>query len=236
MTIEELIKKLGLDETNAEILRKFAADKDAEITKKVADLNAAKTKVKDEAKKAKELATKMETVYDTLGIEPDTEDIEEAIQAALKGQSNDPALQKQINKLKSKIADQEKEFNDKFTQERGKRFENMKRAALIEALTANDADDPALLVDLLINKVKVNEEDETLTFNDDKNSKVGDYVKEFLVAHPKLVANKQNAGAGGVPGGNTGAPDNENQAFAKKMAESNKVSADSVKALDSYFA
>ena len=237
MGIEELIKALGLDEANAAVLRKFVAEKDGEILKKTTDLTVLKAKNKGDSSKVKELEQKLEAVYDTLGIDEDTEDIEEAIESALKGKSNDPALQKQINKLKTKIADQEKDFNAKFTEERNKRFDNMKRSALLEALSANDADDPNLLVDMLLNKIVVNEDDESMTFNDDKNSKIGDYVKEFLTAHPKLVTNNQNSGAGSLFNGSAKGGKSEETDFAKKLAESNNANSESAtKALESYFA
>lgn len=236
MGVEELIKKLNLDETNAALLRKFAADKDAEITKKVSDLTVLKAKYKNDAGKVRELEKKLESIYDTLGIDEDAEDIGEAVETALKGKSNDPALQKQINKLKNKIAEQEKDFNAKFADERGKRFDGMKRAALMEALAANDAEDPALLVDLLISKVVVNDEDESLAFNDDKNSKIEDYVKEFLEAHPKMVANRQAPGGGSLLGGQSGPAGSEGLDFAKKLAESNNTNTEAAKVLENYFA
>lgn len=237
MTIDELIKALGLDEANAAVLRKFVATQEKTITDKAADIKVLKAQTKGDAGKIKTLQERVEKFQDALGIDADVEDIEESIKSVMKEKTADPALQKQITNLKEKLRVKDEEHNSTLSEERGKRFDGMKRTALLEALGKNNADDPNLLVDMLIGKIVVNEDDESLAFNDDKNSKIDDYVKEFLTAHPKLIANIQKPGAGSLLGANGGASnDNESTEYAKKLAESgNSNSTENAKALEGYF-
>lgn len=237
MTIEEILKALESVQDGGkyvEGLKKLVADKDNEISKKASDLSTVKIKAKADGEKLKELSTKLEKFYDTLGIDDSTDDIEKSIETIMKSKSNDPALQTQVSKLKAKLATQEQEFNSKLGEEKSKRFEGLKRTALLEALTANDANEPNLLVDMLINKIVINEDDESMNFNDDKNSKVGDYVKEFLAAHPILIANTQKNGAGSLLGNINGKDGKENTEFAERLGKSNNTG-DTTKALESYF-
>lgn len=237
MTFEEILKALESLQDGSkyvEGLKKLVADKDNEISKKASDLSTVKIKAKADGEKLKELSTKLEKFYDALGLDDSTDDIEKSIETIMKSKSNDPALQTQVNKLKAKLATQEQEFNSKLGEEKSKRFEGLKRTALLEALTANDANEPNLLVDMLINKIVINEDDESMNFNDDKNSKVGDYVKEFLAAHPILIANTQKNGAGSLLGSINGKDGKENTEFAQNLAKNNNTG-DNAKALESYF-
>lgn len=238
MTLEQIIALLEkTDAAAAKALRDFVAAKEGEITKAKGDVKALKTKAKEEAEKATAASEKAEKVLEALGVDVDADDLDEAISKALKDKSADPALQKQIAKLKGKLSEQDTTYKSQLAEERGKRFDGMKRTKLMEALTKNNADDPTLIVDMLFGKMLVNEEDESITFNDDKNSKVEDFVKEFLTAHPKLVANTQNPGAGSLLPGSVGGPGNDNAdvAFVKSLAKGNAQADGDAKALAGYF-
>lgn len=240
LTLEQIIALLEkTDPAAAKALQDFVAAKDGEITKVKNDLTSLKTKLKEDTDKAAAASEKAEKVLEAFGVDADIdpEGLAEAIGKALKDKSMDPALQKQITKLKGKLSEQDASYKSQLAEERGKRFDGMKRTALMEALTKNNADDPTLIVDMLLGKMIVNEADESITFNDDKNSKVDDFVKEFLTAHPKLVANTQNPGAGSLLTGSAGGTGNDSAdvAFVKSLAKGNAQAESDAKALDNYF-
>ena len=78
----------------------------------------------------------------------------------------------------------------------------MIKNALLSELTAQNAVDPATLVDMFRTTVKVGDDD-SLTFGEDGKS-VKDGVSAWLQAHPVFVSNKQKAGAGGGNNSNAG--------------------------------
>jgi hypothetical protein len=240
LTLEQIIALLETtDAAAAKALRDFVTAKDGEISKAKGDLKTLKIKAKEDFDKATASSERAEKVLEALGVDVDADDdsLDEAISKALKDKSADPALQKQIAKLKGKLSEQDTAHKAQIADERGKRFDGMKRTTLMEALTKNNADDPSLIVDMLLGKMVVSDEDESITFNDDKNSKVDDFVKEFLTAHPKLVANTQNPGAGSLLPGNKGGAgdDSPDVAFVKSMAKENAQSEGNAKALAGYF-
>jgi len=239
LTFEQIVALLEkTDAAAAKALRDFVAAKDGEISKVKGDFKTLKTKAKDDADKATAANEKAEKVLEALGVDvdADADDLDDAISTALKDKSVDPALQKQIAKLKGKLSEQETTYKTQLADERGKRFDGMKRTTLMEALAKNNADDPSLIVDMLLGKMVVSDEDESITFNDDKNSKVDDFVKDFLTAHPKLVANTQNPGAGSLLGNKGGVGDDSpDVAFVKSLAKGNEQSEGNAKALAGYF-
>ena len=184
-------------------------------------------KLNDEAKKHKTdmaaLTGKVEKFADALGVSEDSETLDDDIAAALKtkGGTGDAALQKKIDRLTRQLADKTKELTEQLTAERGKRHESMIKNALLSELTAQNAVDPATLVDMFRNSVKVGEDD-TLTFGDDGKT-VKDGVSAWLQAHPVFVSNNQKAGAGG---GNNGGAGGNNQLvdMVKSMGKNAAVS------------
>lgn len=158
-------------------------------------------KLQDEAKANKsklELATaKIEKFADALGVSEESETLDDDIASALKtkGGNGDALLQKKIDRLTKQLADKTKDLTEQLTAERSKRHESMIKSALLSELTAQNAVEPATLIDMFRSSVKVGEDD-TLTFGDDGKT-VKDGVSAWLQAHPAFVSNKQKAGAGG---------------------------------------
>lgn len=205
---------------NFEELRKFLeAQKDGKSYLEALDAhlesltNAAKAdkatikKLTDEAKENKaklEAATgKIEKFADALGVQEDSETLDDDIAAALKnkGGNGDPSLQRKIDRLTKQLTDKTKELTDQLNTERSKRHDAMITSALVKELTDANASDPAVLVDLFRKSVRVNEDD-TLTFGE--NGTIKDGVAAWLKDHPKFVNNDQKPGAGGAGGGGGG--------------------------------
>ena len=241
MTWEEILAILAKADNGAaavEALRKIHTENANALVKAKADAKKTKDESKEFNTKLTAAQERAEKVFEALGVDvdADADDLDDAISKALKDKSADPALQKQIAKLKGKLSEQETTYKTQLADERGKRFDGMKRTTLMEALAQNNADDPSLIVDMLLGKMVVSDEDESITFNDDKNSKVDDFVKDFLTAHPKLVANTQNPGAGSLLGNKGGVGDDSpDVAFVKSLAKGNEQSEGNAKALAGYF-
>jgi hypothetical protein len=162
-------------------------------------------KLKDEAKenktKIEAINAKVEKFADALGVSEDSETLDDDIAAALKtkGDKADPALQRKIDRLTKQLNDTQKNLTDQLTAERGKRHESMIKNALLSELTAQNAVDPATLVDMFRSGIQV-AEDDTMSFTADGKS-IKDGVAAWLQAHPVFVANNQKQGAGGAGGG-----------------------------------
>jgi len=241
LTWEEILAILAKADNGAaavEALRKIHTENANALVKAKADAKKTKDESKEFNTKLTAAQERAEKVFEALGVDvdADADDLDDAISKALKDKSADPALQKQIAKLKGKLSEQETTYKTQLADERGKRFDGMKRTTLMEALAQNNADDPSLIVDMLLGKMVVSDEDESITFNDDKNSKVDDFVKDFLTAHPKLVANTQNPGAGSLLGNKGGVGDDSpDVAFVKSLAKGNEQSESNAQALAGYF-
>ena len=158
-------------------------------------------KLQEEVKANKEkldvASRKLEKFADALGVSEESETLDEDIVSALKakGGSGAALLQKKIDRLTKQLADKTKDLTAQLVAERAKRHESMIKSALLSELTAQNAVDPATLIDIFRNSVRVGEDD-SLTYGEDGKS-VKDGVAEWLNAHPAFVSNKQKAGAGG---------------------------------------
>lgn len=242
MTLEEIIKLLSTLENGAEAV----ADLDAIISthetannKLKADLKAMKESQKKDKATLDKANGLVEKLCSAIGVDEDDEDIDASIEKALKEKSADPALNKRIAKLEKKLTDTEANYKSQLEGEKTKRYDGMKRNALMESLVKNNAADPELLLDMLVGKMKVDDADESITFDDDKTPCVDDYVKHFLTAHPRLLKNMQSGGAnsfgngGDSPQGASG--DNNVEIFAKNLAAGNANSAEQTAVLKNYF-
>lgn len=158
-------------------------------------------KLQDESKANKDkldaVNAKLEKFADALGVSEESETLDDDIANALKnkGGNGDALLQKKVDRLTKQLADKTKDLTEQLNVERGKRHESMIKSALLSELTAQNAVEPATLINMFRNEVKV-AEDDTLTFGED-NKSIKDGVSAWLQAHPAFVSNKQKSGAGG---------------------------------------
>ncbi len=243
MTWEEILAILAKAENGAaavEALKKIDTENRNALTKAKTDAKKAKDTLKESDTKLTAAQERAEKVLEAIGVDSDADDgdLDEAIQTALKSKSADPALTKRIAKLEKKMSEQDASYKSQLSEERGKRYDGMKRTALMEALVKNNADDPNFILDMLIGKMTVNEDDESIVFNDDKTPEVDGYVKSFLEAHPKLAKDTQNTGAGSLGAGgrvNSSGKEDPDVTFAKGLAHNNAPTEGAAKALDTYF-
>jgi hypothetical protein len=243
LTWDEILAVLAKAENGAaavEALKKIDTENRNALMKAKTDAKKAKDTLKESDTKLTAAQERAEKVLEAIGVDSDADDgdLDEAIQTALKSKSADPALTKRIAKLEKKMSEQDASYKSQLSEERGKRYDGMKHTALMEALVKNNADDPNLILDMLIGKMTVNEDDESIVFNDDKTPEIDGYVKSFLEAHPKLVKDTQNPGAGSLHAGGQGSSGGGNDpdvAFVEKLASNGAKSEGDAKALAGYF-
>lgn len=239
MTLAEFIAslaKLPDGEKLVENLNAIIAVKDGDLTKAKNELKTTKSAVKESETKLKTTTERLTKLQDHLGIDDDTEDLDDALANASKSKSKggDEALLKRLQKLEKDRAKDKTDSDALLASERGKRHEAIKSQAIITALTAGKAIKPEKLIALLQNSVKVNEDD-TLTFTDENGSelKVDEGIAAWLKTNPEFVSNTQQPGSGSA-GGNGGAGGGND--FAKNLAiENSKASEVASKGQETYF-
>jgi alanyl-tRNA synthetase len=235
VTLEELLALLATTPQGskaAEALKALIAAKDAELTKKGTQYKTLTQTLKTTEDALKAANARLERFYDHTGIADDVEDLEaaladlkeketEALKNGGKGTPEISQLQKDIAKLQRdlKKATEAQAASEKTAiEERGKRQTSERNRALLAALTENKAARPDLLVKILAEKVKVNDDDSLAYIKDDgEEVEIGAGVKAWLDANPDQVVNPQNPGAGGGAGG--GGKVGDAGAFGKSLAE-----------------
>lgn len=233
MNFEEALAKLaeiGTDKELLDALKDARKDFDAKLSKEKDTAKKAKEEAKEASDKLEAAKARAEKALDAIGIDASTDDddLDEAIAEAMKSKTADPALTKRIAKLEKKLTEQEATYKGQIAEERGKRFDGMKRAALMEALTKNNADEVDILSDLLAAKMAIDENDESITLD---GKDVSEAVKDFLTSHPKFAKDTQTRGAGSLTGGAQGGGNNDPfmqqiRDMAKARADAEKASAD----------
>jgi len=222
----------------------------AAFVKSLADDNKKKNNeaknLRDRSKKAEAdivaLTEKFTKVASFVGLEDDTEDLENALEAlkqkqvqlkadGTKGQPNPElaAVTSQLNQLQrdlKKITQEKDTFAKNAEQEKNKRIELMRDSVLQKALSEGKAVKPSQLSKLLRDNIKIADDgSESFVFTADDGNEltVQEGVKSFLEANPEFVLNGSNPGAGsGANGGKTLDFDNMSQEQYKKWRETQK--------------
>lgn len=201
MTLEELyaaLAKLPEGSKLAEALKAIIAAKEAEFAETAGKSKTA-TKERKELEKARKAAQdKLDKIFEKLNIDED-DDIDVVLDSLDRNvkTKGDEALLKRIEKLEKARKTEKADFDKQLVEERGKRHTATKRTELLKALSENNAANAEDLIDLLMSKVEIGDDD-SLTFTDEKGSavKIGDGVKNWLATRPNFIKNAQNAGAG----------------------------------------
>lgn len=248
MGIEELIKALSLEGEAADKLRTFFTEREKTAKAKLDKATDKLTALEAEKKAAEAAGEKFTALAKKLGIDTEAEDLDAAVDAALeevKKAAGNPTPQ-EIAKLKKELGSAKKEAErllaektqaeGKYGELRGKYQGGLIRQALHKALTEAGVSDPDFLSEALMAKVKVSEEDDTLTYigKDGAEMEIGDGVAEFTKAHPNFVVNAQRPGAGTLPGAQGGSKGGVNP-LVQKLIENNQAAGESGKALDTFF-
>jgi len=199
MSLEQLLAALAKAPNGAELVTALNAIMAAEDTKTTEALTKQRTaakEAKDAKAQAETLAKQLSLVRDKLGIEEDG-DISEALDglSKTKGKTDGEtsALQKRLDRLEKERQTEKTEYETKLAASITKQQTTAKREALLKALTEHKAARPEDLIDLLLSKVEVGDDD-SLSFEGGK--KVSDGVKTWLGERPEFVKNVQAPGAG----------------------------------------
>lgn len=217
MSIDAIKKALEADANGAEHL----AELDALLKAKNNEAAQARVARKTEMEKAVAATSKLNALLEKLGIEPDADDYDSALEKIRKPKSDAGAgggggsaelseLHRSVEQLKRQFvtADKDKQAALKMAaSEREKRHGVISRHAVYEALVAGKAVDPETLVGIFLSRVKVDGDDEKPVYvaDDGTTVDVPSGVESFLKLKPHFRANDGKPGAGSGGGGQPGA-------------------------------
>lgn len=211
MTLEELIKSLGLDaedmKDKAQILKKEFNSK----TKEVTELTKKLTQVEEDLEAGKGIKEKLDIVSKALSLDLEAEDLDAMLDEVKDGfvkQAGGGSTPEEVKALKrdltkvlrerEKLDSQLKEVTEQLNTEKTQRINQTKTTAIRKALDSNNILKPDQMVDLFINKVNVDEDGSTMTIKsaDGTELTIGDYVADFAKENPEFVLQDVKGGAG----------------------------------------
>ena len=225
MTIEELVKALGLegDEHKDKVAthtKEFKA-KESEangLNKKIKELEETNTKLKEDANNSKAIVDKFNIVTKAFELDNEAEDFDKMLDDVKDklSKSTGGASEEELKQLRRDLtkAHREleksntsfKELSEKYEAEKNERINNFKRSVIKKELEAVNALDPDMFVDLFMNKVSVDEDGKTLSMKDAAGNDISvkDGVADWAKANTKLVKADVKGGAGSGGNGNGG--------------------------------
>jgi hypothetical protein len=199
MDLEQLLAALAKLQNGvalAEAVKALLAAEDAKTTEALTKQQAAVKESKSVKTQVETLTKQLSLVREKLGADEDS-DLAEAIDglSKTKGKADGEtsALQKRLDKLEKERQAEKASYEERLKESITKQQTTMKRESLLKALTEHKAARPADLIELLLSKVEVGDDD-SLTFEGGK--KVADGVKTWLGERPEFVKNTQTPGAG----------------------------------------
>lgn len=240
MTIEELVKALGLEgEEHSDKVKTLTAEWKAkekefnELSKKAKELEENNTKLKEDAETNKSIIDKFNIVSKAFSLDNEAEDFDKMLDDVKDklSKSTGGASEEELKQLRRDLtkANREleksntsfKELSEKYEAEKNERINNFKRSVIKKELEDVNALDPDMFVDLFMSKVLVDEDGKTLSMKDAAGNDISvkDGIADWAKANTKLVKAdvKGGAGSGGNGnGGNDGVSD-----FVKTMIANN---------------
>lgn len=224
MTLEELIKELGLDgeenKEKAELLTK-------EFNANSKQFNTASRKLKnleEEQSKLKEISEKFDIVSKAFDLDLETEDFDKMLDDVKDklvkeaGGGTTPEelkilrrdftkAQRDLEKANTSV----KELTEQLTAEKTQRINSVKRDAIQKALIANRVIKPDQMIDLFFNRVAADNDGAVLTMKDEAGNEisVADGIMDWAKANPEFVQKETRGGAGSGSGANGAKKNND---------------------------
>lgn len=218
MTVEELIKALGLEAENAEKLKTFVETQSKASQAKITKLTGEVKQLKEDKKAAQTLQERLEAIADAFGVDVEAEDFDASIDAAkdelLKGKEGAEStqeaaqlkrdfakLQRDHKKLQSTYETVEKTLGE----ERGKRQNELRMRSIIESMTKANFKHPELAARLIKEDVFVGDDDRVYYKGESgEELDLVEAVQTLAQKYPDYLADKQTGGAGSAAGGKAG--------------------------------
>jgi hypothetical protein len=235
MTLEELLKSLGLDteegKDKASILKKEFNSK----TKEVNELTKKLTKLEETGEATKGKEEKLGIIAKAFNLDIDAEDLDamiEEVKESLVKEAGGGTTPEEIKNLKrdlTKISRERDKVNEtlagvteQLNNEKTQRINQTKSASIRKALEANKIIKPDQMVDLFFNKVIVDEDGTTLTIKGQDGSEltINDAVADFAKENPEFVVAGAKGGVGsGFNTGNAKQAPGEVDGFMKQVLQ-----------------
>jgi predicted RNase H-like nuclease (RuvC/YqgF family) len=241
MTIEELVKALGLEgEEHSDKVKTLTAEWKAkekefnELSKKAKELEEGNTKLKEEAETNKAIVDKFNIVSKAFSFDNEAEDFDKMLDDVKDklSKSTGGASEEELKQLRRDLtkANREleksntsfKELSEKYEAEKNERIRNFKKSAIKKELEEVNALNPEMFVDLFMNKVNVDEDGKTLSMKDDAGNDISvkDGIADWAKANKNLVKANVRGGAGSGGGNGSGGNDGVSD-FVKNMIANN---------------
>ena len=215
MTLEELIKSLGLDtdenKDKASILKKEFNAK----TKEVKDITKELEKSSTQLETFKDVEDKLKIVKEAFNLDLEAEDFDTAVDEAKESLSTatkvDPVDKNELKELKREktkltrerdnLDKQYKEVMEQLSTEKTSRINQKKSAEIRKALDTNKVLKPDQMIDLFNSKVIADDNGEVFTIKSADGSEltISDYIADWVKDNPEFVKSDLKGGTGSGP-------------------------------------
>lgn len=245
MTLDELIKALGLEAENAEKLKTFVEAQNKASQTKLTKLTEENKQLKEDKKAAQTVQERLEAIADAFGVDAEAEDFDAAVDAAKEelSKGKDGAegaeelaqlkrdhakAQRELKRLQTNFETTEKAL----AEERGKRQNELRMRSIIESMTTAGFKHPELAARLIKEEVFVGDDDRVYYKGESgEELDLADAVQTLAQKYPDYLADKQTGGAGSASGGKGG---DGKPSYAERVLGSN-VDANAAKSTAYYF-
>lgn len=202
MTLEELIKELGLEgEENKEKVELLTK----EFNSNSKTLNAANKKLKnleDEQAKLKEVAERFDIVSKAFDLDLESEDFDKMlddVKDKIVKEAGGGTTPEEIKILRRDYTKAQrdlekanvsvKELTEQLGAEKTQRINSIKRDAIQKALVANKVIKPEQIIDLFFNRVEADNDGTTLTMKDSAGNEISvvDGIMDWAKENPEFV-------------------------------------------------
>lgn len=244
MTIEELLKALGLDgedeKEKAEILTKEFNEKTKEfntLSKKNKELEETQAKLSESLENSKSITDKFDIVVKAYGLDLEAEDFDKMlddVKAKIVKDNGGATTPEEFNTVRRDLTKATRDLNKANTQiqeltaqleaEKNMRIDALKRDTIKKALIDNRILKPDMMVDMFFNKVSVDKDGKTCTMKDEAGNEISiaDGIADWAKENKEFVKAETRGGVGSASGGSGDADKNGVSSIVQAMIDSRK--------------
>ena len=228
MTLEELIKALGLEEDKANILKKEYNAKEKELSK----ANEKVKKLEKVESENKESLEKLEIIKKAFKIDTDSEDldkhldeIKDSFAKEVKGAEDYKELSRELTKANRELEKTKKELataNESLATEKAERVKGVKNTSILKELQAHNVIKAEQWLGKFFNEVTLDEDGNLYMKGEDgKEVTMQDGISEWANENPEFIKVETKGGMGSGLGGNSKDKDGISD-FMKSLIGENK--------------
>jgi len=230
MTLEELIKALGLEEDKekASILKKEYNAKEKELSKaneKVEKLEKAESENKESLEKLEIIKKAFKIDTDSEDLDKHLDDIKDSFAKEVKGTEDYKEVTRELTKANRELEKTKKELavaNESLATEKAERVKGVKNTGILKELQAQNVIKAEQWIGKFFNEVTLDEDGKLYMKGEDgKEVTLQDGISEWAKANPEFIKVETKGGMGSGLGGNTNNKDGISD-FMKSLIGENK--------------